>query len=209
MTGLSALLVGIGLGLRHATDADHVVVIAGLVQRERGIWRAARLAVLWGIGHTATLLGLGLLIVLAEFRVPSAFERIAELLVAAMLIGFGVWHLARHHFDDEPTAAPPSTAYARPLLIGLVHGLAGSAGIALLAATAIPSRALAVAYLSLFGLGTILGMVLLTVLISRPISWTMRRGGRLRRVLTVSAALLSIGLGVAILVESALMPGAS
>ena len=83
MTGLSILLVGMGLGLRHATDADHVIVVSALVQRERGLWRAARLALLWGVGHTAAFLGMGLVIVLAELRIPSSFETAAELLVAA------------------------------------------------------------------------------------------------------------------------------
>jgi len=202
MTGVSVLLLGIGLGLRHATDADHVVVVSALVQRERGIWRAARVAALWGAGHTAAFLGLGLLIVLAEVRVPSAFEPIVELLVAVMLIGFGIWHLARSRSNIDASAAISSFAYARPVLIGLVHGLAGSAGIALLAATTITSRALAVAYLGLFGLGTIIGMVALTVIISRPISWTMQRGGWVKQAVTILAAGLSMVLGAAILVRS-------
>jgi len=92
---------------------------------------------------------------------------------------------------------------SRPLAIGLVHGLAGSAGIALLAATTISSRPLAVAYLGLVALGTVIGMVALTVLMSRPISWAMRREGRLRSAITALAAMLSIGLGLAVLVRVA------
>jgi len=202
MTGLSVLLLGIGLGLRHATDADHVVVVSALVQREPGIWRAVRVAALWGAGHTAAFLGLGLLIVLAEVRIPATFEPLVELLVGVMLIGFGMWHLARNRSESQPSAAPSSVAYVRPVLIGLVHGLAGSAGIALLAATTITSRPLAAAYLGLFGLGTIVGMVALTVVISRPISWTMQRGGRVKQAVTILAALLSMGLGAAIVVSN-------
>jgi len=202
MTGLSVLLLGIGLGLRHATDADHVVVVSALVQREPGIWRAVRVAALWGAGHTAAFLGLGLLIVLAEVRIPATFEPLVELLVGVMLIGFGMWHLARNRSESQSSAAPSSVAYVRPVLIGLVHGLAGSAGIALLAATTITSRPLAAAYLGLFGLGTIVGMVALTVVISRPISWTMQRGGRVKQAVTILAALLSMGLGAAIVVSN-------
>jgi nickel/cobalt transporter (NicO) family protein len=202
MTDLYVLWLGVGLGLRHATDADHVVVVSALVQREPGIWRAARVAALWGAGHTAAFLGLGLLIVLAGVRVPSAFENVAEILVATMLIGFGVWHLARSRMSAE--LAPASRhvgASARPVVIGLVHGLAGSAGIALLAATTINPRVLAAAHLVLFGLGTVLGMVALTVVMSRPISWTMRREGPLKNAVTLVAALLSMALGVVILVR--------
>ena len=210
MTGLSVLLLGIGLGLRHATDADHVVVVSALVQREPGVWRAARIAALWGAGHTVAFLALGLLIVLAEVRIPEAFEHGAELLVALMLIGFGIWHLVRSRGtgagETVPSVGPGASA--RPLVIGLVHGLAGSAGIALLAATAIGTRPLAVAYLGLVALGTVIGMVALTVLMSRPISWTMRREGRLRSAITVLAAMLSIALGLAVLVRAAASGGA-
>jgi nickel/cobalt exporter len=204
MTGLSVLLLGIGVGLRHAIDADHVVVVSALVQREPGVWRAARIAALWGAGHTIAFLALGFLIVLAEVRIPEAFERGAELLVALMLIGFGLWHLVQSRAMG-PGATAPSVAgeSVRPLVIGLVHGLAGSAGVALLAATTIGSRSLAAAYLGLVALGTVIGMVALTIVMSRPISWTMRREGYLRRAITVVAAMLSIGLGLTVLLRAA------
>lgn len=198
----SALLLGIALGLRHATDADHVVVVSALVQREPSILKAARVAALWGAGHTTTFLGLGLLIVLAGVHVPTAFDSSVELLVAAMLVGFGVWHIAhRDGRATHPDRGSAGDSVVRPILIGLVHGLAGSAGIALLAATTIDSRPLAAAYLCLFGLGTIVGMVTLTVVIARPIGWTMRRGGRLRSWVTVCAGLLSVALGLAMMVR--------
>jgi len=199
VTGWTILLLGIGLGLRHATDADHVVVVSALVQREPGVWRAARIAALWGLGHTGAFLGLGLLIVVAGVQLPQAFERGAELLVGTMLVAFGLWHVAlsRH----ERTSATTRSSYARPMLIGLVHGLAGSAGIAILAATTIGSRAWAAAYLALFGLGTVLGMVALTVVMSRPIGWLMARDERVRRATTAAAALLSVALGVLVLVD--------
>jgi len=210
MTGLSVLLLGIGLGLRHATDADHVVAVSALVQREPGVWRAARIAALWGAGHTVAFLALGLLIVLAEVRIPEAFERGAELLVALMLVGFGVLHLVRSRgTNGGAIQSSVAGASARPLTIGLVHGLAGSAGIALVAATTIGSRPLAVVYLGLVALGTVIGMVALTVLMSRPINWTMRREGPMRSAITVLAAMLSIGLGLAVLVRLAASGGAT
>jgi hypothetical protein len=209
MTGLSLLLLGIGLGLRHATDVDHVVVVSALVQREPGVWRAARTAALWGAGHTVAFLALGLLIVIADVRIPLAFERGADLLVGLMLVGFGAWHLARSRgAEAEETKPSLAGASARPLVIGLVHGLAGSAGIALLAATTIASRLLAVAYLGVVALGTVMGMVALTVVMSRPICWTMRRPGPARRALTLVAAMLSIGLGLAVLARAAAPEGA-
>ena len=195
MNGLSVLLLGVGLGLRHATDADHVVVVSTLLQREPGVGRAARIAALWGAGHTMTFLGIGLLVVLAELRVPRAFEGAAELAVAAMLVGLGLVHLLRRRTPAKP-------AYARPVAIGIVHGLAGSATIALLVATTIHSRALATAYLGLFGAGTVAGMVLLTIVLAWPIGWAVRAGGALRRTVTAAAGLLSIGLGLLIGIET-------
>jgi nickel/cobalt transporter (NicO) family protein len=195
MNGLSVLLLGVGLGLRHATDADHVVVVSTLLQREPGVGRAARVAALWGLGHTLTFFGIGLLVVLAELRMPRSLEHGAELAVAAMLVGLGLVHLLR----KRPKAG---AAYARPVAVGLVHGLAGSASIALIAATTIPSRAAATAYLSLFGAGTVAGMVLLTVVLSWPIAWAARAGGALQRTVTAASALLSIGLGLVIAAQT-------
>lgn len=211
MTELYVLWLGVGLGLRHATDADHVVVVSALVQREPGVWRAARVAALWGAGHTAAFLGLGLLVVLTGVRIPSAFENLAELLVASMLIGFGVWHFGRSRMPAKIAAETPrhKGPSVRPVLIGLVHGLAGSAGIALLTATTIAPRVLAAAHLVLFGLGTVLGMVALTVVMSKPIGWTVRREGPLKNAVTLVAALLSMALGVAILVRAFLGQGTS
>lgn len=205
MTGWSVLLLGVGLGLSHATDADHVVAVSALVQREPGMWRAARIAALWGAGHTASFLGLGLLVILAGVQVPAAYEAFAEALVAVMLVGLGIWHLWHGRQTHAPEAtASAATAYARPALIGVVHGLAGSAGIALFAATTIASRPLAAAYLALFGMGTMLGMVALTVVMARPLRWTMRREGPLKQGVILLAALSSIALGLSVAVHMVL-----
>jgi nickel/cobalt transporter (NicO) family protein len=197
MLDLSALMLGLGLGLRHATDADHVAVVSAMLQREPGALRAVRVAVFWGLGHTISFLALGLLVVLAGLHVPEAFERVAELLVAAMLVALGAWHWAR-----GSNAAAPKRALspARPLAVGLVHGLAGSAGVALLAATTIRSPLWAALYLVLFGVGTVLGMALLTAALSWPIGWTLRRqrpwSGWLVKVPAALSVVLGLFLGV-------------
>lgn len=192
------LLLGLGLGLRHATDADHVVVISTLLEREPRRFDAARIAALWGIGHTAAFLAVGVLVVLLGLRLPAEFDSYAALLLGAMLIGLGGWHLRRSL--KERTAPPASTTKrptsARPVAIGLVHGLAGSAGIAILTSTTIDSRLWATLYLALFGLGTVIGMVALTVALAWPMAWTMRRGANAARLLRGGAALLSVGLGM-------------
>lgn len=189
------LLLGMGLGFRHAADADHVVVMCSLVQRERVLARAVRVAALWGLGHTTTFLGLGLLVVLAGVTLPEALEQTAELLVAAMLIGVGSWHLVQRRAVNHAPVAD-----ARSVVIGLVHGLAGSAGIALLAGSTIESRPLAVAYLALVAAGTVLGMAMLTVVLSVSLRSVETSQAHLRGAIATAAALLSIGLGLGVLV---------
>jgi hypothetical protein len=190
LSGAALLLLGFGLGLRHATDADHLVVVGGLLQRGHSLRGATRVAVLWGLGHSAAFIGIGLLVLLADLRLPPAFEAFTELLVAGMLIVLGAAHLARAHTSST------SPVPARPLLIGVVHGLAGSAAVALLAATSIASPGWAAAYLLLFGFGTVVGMITLTLLLA----WSLRRALHGRAVLadrlTAVSALLSVALGI-------------
>ena len=175
MTLSWALLLGFGLGLRHATDADHVVAVGTLLRHDASPVRAARVAVLWGLGHTLTFFSLGILIVAAGVRIPLRFEQLGEGGVAVMLIGLGVWTLRK----PRAVAHAPGVGL-RPLLVGVVHGLAGSAGIALLALTAIPSTLGALVYLALFGVGTVAGMLLLRPLSPCLSGGSRGRGGRRR-----------------------------
>lgn len=193
LTGAALLILGFGLGLRHAADADHLVVISGLLQRGHSLRGAVRVAVLWGLGHSAAFIGVGLLVLLWGLRLPPAFEAFTELLVAGMLCVLGMAHLARAHTSSFTAI---SRAPARPLVIGLVHGLAGSASIALLAATTISSHGWAAAYLLLFGLGTVAGMITLTLLLAWSVRRALRGRAMLANRLTVASALLSVALGI-------------
>jgi nickel/cobalt transporter (NicO) family protein len=204
MSGFEALLFDFGLGVRHAMDADHVVIVSTLLSREPGPRRAAKLAALWGAGHTLAFLGLGLLVILTGLDVPESFERAAEALVAALLVGFGAWHLLRSFQRKADTGTEKPPAIARTVAIGLVPGLAGSAGVALLAATTLPSRAIAAVYLCVVALGTVFGMVALTLAMSRPLAWTMKREGAVAKATALVAGGLGIGLGCWILVRAVL-----
>ena len=188
-----AILFGFGLGLRHATDPDHVVAIGTLLHREASPIRAARLAASWGLGHTLTFVTLGLLVVVAGLRLPSGFDRAAEGAVAIMLIGLGSWSIAR-------AWRPPAQGALRwrPVVIGIVHGLGGSTAVALLALTTIASRAGALLYVALFCVGTVLGMVVLTVALALPLGWSQRRYGQVPRAFVVVLSLASIALGVVV-----------
>ncbi len=195
-----AIAVGLALGLRHATDADHVVALATLLRRRSGVRGALVIGGVWGLGHTLVLLAAGVAVVLLGLELPPALDRLAELAVALMLIGLGLHHLLRRHGERAHAAEEHGCRFAlRPLVIGMVHGLAGSAGVALLALTTIRARGVAMLYLSLFGLGTVVGMMALTGLMALPLC----QAGRFPRlepwiVRVASAASLGLGLVLAV-----------
>jgi nickel/cobalt transporter (NicO) family protein len=194
--------VGVLLGARHAVDADHLVVVATMIERERGLGGALRTAVLWSAGHSCTFFGLGLGIVALGLRIPDSFERATELAIAFMLIGLGLWHWRTSSIATDEKAKPPSQLTVRPIAAGILHGLAGSAGIALLALTTIPTAMGAVLYLVAFGVGTVLGMMASTALLSLPLRLSRRICHGKSRVLTALASGASIGLGLVLVWQS-------
>ncbi|MCL4226940.1 MAG: high-affinity nickel-transport family protein [Myxococcales bacterium] len=197
LTALTTVGAGVLLGARHATDADHVVAIATLVQREPRPAAAARTAVAWGLGHSLTFLGVGAAIIAAGVRVPAGVEVAVELVVAAMLIGLGAMHLAPRTGAIAGAAPAPRR---RSFAIGLVHGLAGSGAIALVALTTIASPLGALAYLVAFAAGTTAGMALCTVLLAWPLAWTTRRRGIERLVIAIAGG-ASVLVGLLIVIE--------
>lgn len=210
MIGLaSALGIGALLGLKHATDADHVVAVTAIVARERSVVRAARVGVLWGIGHSLTVFTLGGAIIAFRLVVPPRVGLGLEFGVAIMLVLLGIANLrpggGHRHVQPgsgdaeglaELAAVPASRAGLRPLLVGVVHGLAGSAAVAILVLTTIAETAWALAYLLVFGLGTVLGMLGVTVLVAVPAMLATNRLARLHGGIRMAAGALSIVFGV-------------
>lgn len=209
MNGPTAIAVGLALGLRHATDADHVVALATLLRGRAGLRGALLIGGVWGVGHSVVLLAAGVVVVLLGVRLPASFDRLGEWAVAAMLVGLGGHHLLRkdaeraHGEPHEHGRRGHSVSSLRPLLIGMVHGLAGSAGIALLALTTLSAPRVAMLYLLLFGLGTVAGMMALTGLLSIPLRHA-GRSPRLESRLVRIASAASLGLGLLLAVECSL-----
>ena len=191
LSALSLALLGFLLGVRHALDPDHVVAIGTIATRTSTVRRAAGVGALWGVGHTITILVVGGAIVLLRVAISPRVGLAMEFAVALMLILLGVLNLlsARRTEARAPSAA-------RPLLVGMVHGLAGSAAVALLVVAMVPSQAWAALYLVLFGVGTILGMALVTVLIAFPASLALTRVASARRWLTAASGVVSVVFGV-------------
>lgn len=185
---LTAIALGALLGLRHASDADHVVAVTAIVSRERSLGRAARIGALWGVGHTLTLLVVGGAIVAFRLVIPPRVGLALEFGVALMLIVLGFTNLRAR--DDTPRAA------VRPFLVGLVHGLAGSAAVALLVLATIRGTLEALAYLFVFGLGTIAGMMAVTMLLAAPALYAGARVSRFQSGIRLAAGALSIAFGL-------------
>jgi len=167
---LTAVLLGFVLGLRHAFDPDHVIAVSTIVARHRSAWTASWIGVCWGIGHGATILGIGFLVIALQVAIPEGFARTIELGIGVLLVLLGILNLlAATPASSLPSHdAPLRASLARSGAIGLAHGLAGSAPVALLAMAAMPTPAAALAYLLVFGLGTIAGMVAFSLALGAP-----------------------------------------
>jgi high-affinity nickel-transport protein len=238
----SIIALGFFLGMRHATDPDHVIAVTTIVTRERQISKSAWIGAFWGIGHTLTIFVVGAAIILFDLVIPPRIGLSMELAVGLMLIILGMMNV-RSFFRSVPAATESAHAHShphahgdyihthshghspeqhphtesqtplarvdrvlqtfsayrpiRPLIIGIVHGLAGSAAVALLVLATIRNARWAIAYLLVFGVGTIAGMMLITMTIAS--SFHLVRGGQtFSRRLALASGLLSLAFGLVV-----------
>lgn len=198
MTGSSTLILGFLLGLRHATEADHLIAVAALATRQAPSSGALRQGLAWGIGHTLTLLLVGGTVLALGQALPPRFELLLELAVGLMLVGLGGDVLRRHRVEHLHHAADrqPPQPLARALLVGSLHGMAGSAALIALSLGAAASPAAGLFYILLFGLGAMLGMAVLSMLIALPLRLSAMGRRRLHRTLVLGIGTLSVGLGL-------------
>lgn len=238
---LAVLALGFLLGLKHATDADHVVAVSTVVTEQRNIWRGLWIGASWGAGHSTPLLVLGLIILAFQGLVLARYEAVAPYLefgVGIMLVYLGasvVWNIRRSrlhvhqhaHGDDSQHMHVHGSHEAqtehgedierhngffslgkpvfrfKSYVIGVIHGLAGSAAVMLVLLLSIDSFWVGVGYLLLFSVGTVISMGAVTVLLAVPFVAT---GGNavLSKVVTVVAGVASIAFGIALMSEIAL-----
>ena len=178
------------LGMRHAIDPDHIVAVTTIVSRERSVGKAAAIGAVWGAGHTITLLWVGGAIIGFKVAFNAKLGLSLEFCVAIMLIVLGILNL----FNVRTKSGLPSAS--RPFLVGVVHGLAGSAAAALLIVPLIDDPRWAALYLVTFGLGTIVGMSIVTVSIAAPSLLAAAHIPSLQRSLRVASGAVSLVFGL-------------
>jgi len=225
---MMATIVGVGfvMGLRHALDPDHVVAVTALATQKKGWRRTSLVGAFWGMGHALSLGVVGGAVLALRLEVPPSVADALEAAVAVMLVGLGAvavrralrWRLHAHphahdgsvhvHFHAHPRGAEEAHQHAhalrdglRPFLVGLVHGLAGSAGLALLALGAAPSLSAGLAYILMLGLGSIAGMLILSGLLSLPLAYLEARYAAFHRGVQLAAGAASVAFGLWLLLE--------
>lgn len=207
---LSVILFGFILGMRHATDPDHVVAVATIGSQQRSIAGGALIGVLWGVGHTVTIVAVGIAIIVFNAVISPQVGLSLELAVALMLIVLGVLSLRgamRPVRLDHVLDGLSINRILRPLTIGIVHGLAGSASIALLVLASIRDPFWAAMYLLVFGAGTVAGMMLITGLMVWPLAHIGHRSATVRRRVTTATGVLSLVFGVLLVYQIGFVEG--
>jgi hypothetical protein len=190
MSLLLTFVTSLMLGMRHASDPDHIVAVTTIVTRERSLLKAAGIGAVWGLGHTMTLLVVGGAIIAFKIGFNARLGLSMELCVAVMLIVLGLLNL----FDVKMRAAAPNAS--RPFFVGVVHGLAGSATAALLIVPLLDDPRWAALYLLTFGLGTIVGMSVITISIAAPSLLAAAHMPNMQRSLRVASGAVSLVFGL-------------
>jgi sulfite exporter TauE/SafE len=218
----SILGFGFALGLKHAIEADHLAAVSTIVSERKSVWSSSLVGGLWGLGHTISLLLVGVLVIVLHLRISDRVAEALEFCVALMLVALGLnalfklyrgqkihihehehgghRHLHVHSHDGRPEPGPDThhgfKLQARPLLVGMVHGMAGSAALMLMVLAAISSTWVGLLYIGVFGVGSIGGMMLMSALVGLPLSLTVKRFTRANLWIRGMAAVFSLILGI-------------
>jgi sulfite exporter TauE/SafE len=227
LSATSILAFGFVLGLKHAVEADHLAAVSTIVSERKSLWSSSLVGGLWGLGHTIALLIAGVAVILFHFRIGERAERMLEFMVGLMLIALGAnalrklarggrlhLHLHRHggrahihpHIHDGSPETERHTHHGlglgpRPLVVGMIHGLAGSAALMLLVLSTIESPFVGLLYIVVFGVGSVGGMMLMSALFGLPLYLTAARFTRVNLAVRGVAGLFSLSLGLLMVYE--------
>ena len=228
---LSVMLLGLLLGMKHAMEADHLAAVATLASSSRTVGEVVRLGVAWAIGHTITLSAVALTVIFFESTLPDDLTYILELIVGLMLCLLGAdvlrrvirdrvhfhfhqhrdkihLHAHSHAGEGEHAKSPhdhthPKEMTIRAVLVGFVHGMAGSAALVVLMLTTVKSVWVGLGYLFLFGVGSIAGMAALSLAIAVPLSYSARNISWAYNLLQASVGGIALAMGVMLIYKNA------
>jgi hypothetical protein len=211
----SLVALGFVLGLRHALEADHLAAISTIVTERRSLLSSLLVGASWGLGHTLALLLAAVGVLLLRYQMTAGMAHALEMCVGMMLILLGanvlrtLVHRAASRSHNHATVASHSHSEAwlvpRPLLVGMVHGLAGSAPLLLLTLAVVSSPLAAFFYIAVFGVGSMMGMAIMSVLLSVPAHLTVEHFARTHLALRGLSGLFSVALGLFIVYENSVL----
>lgn len=219
---LSLLAFGFVLGLKHALDADHLAAVSTMATERRTLFSSTLIGAIWGVGHTLSLMIAGVLVILLHVEIGARASKALEFCVGLMLIVLGVnalrklsharrlhmhahehggrWHAHPHIHKQNRTDLPHThhglRSGTRPLIVGMIHGMAGSAALTLLVLATIPSTLFAFLYIAIFGIGSIGGMMMMSTLFALPAKLASERFARANFFLRGLAGVASLGFGI-------------
>ncbi len=219
---LAVLGLGFALGLRHALDPDHMVAVSTIVSEHKSFRKSSLVGTFWGLGHTVALLIAGIFVIALKFQISARLALWMEFIVALMLILLGIKsllksmrglkvHIHRHMHDGTNHVHVhmhrPSEQHthrhrhliklgARPFLIGMIHGMAGSGALMILVLATIPSAIAGLVYVAIFGIGSLGGMLLMSVVISVPFVLAGKRVSIFGQALQIMVGLFSLSFGL-------------
>jgi sulfite exporter TauE/SafE len=226
---IGVLMLGFTLGLKHALESDHLAAVATMATGSTSLRRALKHGAMWGVGHTLTLLAVGGTVLILGREIPKMASEVLELIVGLVLIWLGIdvirrvrrLHVHQHGHDDgsrhlhvhsharQEVHVPSAHAHPHPvikprraLLVGMVHGLAGSAALVVITAQAIASPWVGVVYMLIFGLGSVVGMSLVSLCIALPLQLSSRHRAFRVDWLMLAAAATSLVIGIGIVVNA-------
>jgi high-affinity nickel permease len=223
MSIFSILVFGFILGLKHATEADHLAAVSTIVSEKKNLFASSLVGGLWGIGHTISLFAVGLIVIFLKIQISEDLESKLEAGVGIMLVLLGLnalrkilltkdlhvhahehkghEHLHIHSHEKSSDQKWHHNLSPRSVVIGMIHGLAGSAALMLIIVPTIKSPYWAVAYILIFGLGSVGGMMAMSFLVGLPFHFTATNFVSLNKVVRFFAAFFSVGLGFKIIYE--------
>lgn len=203
MGSLLTLLLGFGLGIKHAFEADHVIAVSTIVSEQKKPLKSALIGAFWGIGHTTTLFVIGLAVLLFKISIPEGISSLLEFFVGIMLVGLGILTILQAKkitdIEKEHIEAHRKKRFHehhRSFLVGSVHGLAGSGALMLLVLATVNSTMEGIYYILLFGLGSIIGMSLMSILVGLPFIISTKTFPNIEKRLRFIAGIISVLFGL-------------